>query len=214
MKDLNIILNDYPNLKTVIDRDKPKIYNSSTNTKYVYDNKLSPNLGLIYDFGGTDGPVEGENVTIIDYDPNKDISQLEDTKTYDKDFTIYKYNSKDKSLTLPDSLEVNGKISILYANILKFPKQLKSKELSLSFCKMEDYLFNSKLFIEGDLTIIKVSYNGTDLIKNLITPEMGDVSKYTKYPNGESGYPQPVVDKVRNLIEQNGGYVKGEIILQ
>jgi len=214
MEDLNKILGYYPKLKETLDKDKPKIYSKPTDTQYVKNSKINPNLGFIYDFGGTENPVKGENVVIVDFDPDEDISHVANTKKYDKDLTIYKLDAKDPNITLPDSLEVNGKLYIAYSNILKFPKFLKVKNLELFSCKMEDNLFNSKLLIEGNLDMSSVSYKGNNLIRSLITPEMGDVSKYVEYPGRSYGLPQPVVDKVRDLIEQGGGYVKGEIIIQ
>ena len=145
---------------------------------------------------------------------DEDISHVANTKKYDKDLTIYKLDAKDPNITFPDSLEVNGKLYIAYSNILKFPKFLKVKNLELFSCEMEDNLFDSKLLIEGNLGMSSVSYKGNNLIRSLITPEMGDVSKYIKYPGESYGLSQPVVDKVRDLIEQRGGYVKGEIIIQ
>jgi hypothetical protein len=214
MEDLNKILEYYPKLKEALDKDKPKIYNKPTNTQYVKDSKINSNLGSIYDFGGTEGPVEGKNVVIVDYNPDEDTSHVNTTKKYDKDLTIYKLDAKDPNITLPDSLEVNGKLFIAYSNILKFPKFLKVKNLELFSCNMEDNLFDSKLLVEGNLSMVSISYKKNNLIKNLITPEMGDVSKYVEYPGGSHGLPQPVVDKVRDLIEQGGGYVKGKIIIQ
>lgn len=214
MKDLNKVLEYYPKLKEALKKDKPKIYDKPINTQYVKDSKINPNLGSIYDFGGTEGPVKGKDVVIVGYDPNEDTSHTGDVTKYNKNLIIYKLGSKNPNIELPLSLEVDGTLGISYANILKFPKSLKVEKLDMFFCEMKDYLFDSKILVEGNLNIVSVSYGGKDLIKSIITPEMGDVSKHITYSNGESGYPQPVVDKVRNLIEQNGGYVKGEIILQ
>jgi hypothetical protein len=214
MKNLNEILKYYPKLKAKLDKDKSKIYDKPTNTFYVKNNKINASLGSVYDFGGTEDPVKGKDVIIVDYDPNEGTSSIKDVKVYDKDLTIYKFNSKDKNITFPDSLEVNGKLFIAYADILKFPKFLKVKTLEIFSCDMKDYLFDSKILIEENLEISSVLYNGDSLIKSFITSEIGNTLKYIEYPNGEYGYPQPVVDKIRDLIEKNGGYVKGNIIVQ
>jgi hypothetical protein len=214
MENLNEILKYYPKLKAKLDKDKSKIYDKSTDTPYVKNSKINTSLGSVYDFGGTEDPVKGKDIIIVDYDPNKNISSIKGIKMYDKDLTVYKFDSKDKNVTFPDSLEVNGKLFIAYADILKFPKFLKVKTLDMFSCDMKDYLFDSKILIEGNLEISSVWYNGDNLIKSFITSEIENTLKYIEYPNGEYGYPQPVVDKIRDLIEKNGGYVKGNIIVK
>lgn len=201
MDNLTDIIALYPNLKKIIARDTPQIYNKITNTQYVKDAKLSPNIGLIYDFGGTEGPVEGNNVIIVDYNPNEPSKPSDYKEKYDKNLTIYKFNDyvdkKNTDIILPDNMDINGKLFIAYVNILNFPKVLKAKSFEIFECKMKDNLFNSKLLIDGDLGIDRVFYNGTNIIEDLKTPEIDTMDK--------------LVDKIRNLIENNGGYVKGNI---
>lgn len=203
MKDLNTILDNYPNLKAIIDRDKPKMYDNYTDTKYIYDGKLSPNVGLIYDFGGTEGPVEGSNVIIVDYDPRGSSKPDKYKEKYDKNINIYKFNQKmnkkNNDVIFPDNMEVNGKLQIAYANILTFPKSLKVRELAINECTMKDYLFGSKLLIDGNLDLYEVKYNGIDILQNLVTPKINNYDKLS--------------DIVRDLIESKGGYVKGNITL-
>ena len=203
MKDLNTILDNYPNLKAIIDRDKPKMYDGYTNTRYTNDAKLSPNLGLIYDFGGTEGPVEGNNIVIVDYDPRGSSKPDKYKEKYDKDINIYKFNQKmdkkNNDVIFPDTMEVNGKLRIAYANILNFPKTLKVRDLNIAWCTMKDYLFDSKLSIDGNLNLVEDRHNGTDILQNLVTPEINDFNK--------------LADVVRGLIENKGGYVKGDITL-
>jgi hypothetical protein len=203
MKDLNKILEYYPKLKGLIDRDKPKIYNDTTNTQYVKNFKLNPNVGLMYDFGGTEDPVKGKNVVIVDYDPNEDTSNVSNKKTYDKDLTIYKFESKNPNVKLPDELEINGNFFIAYSNILKFPKILKVKNLNMSFCDMEMYLFDSKLLIEGDFELIMVKYKEKNIIQQI-------VSSFNLNPKN----PEEIKNKILELIKQSGGYVKGDIKFQ
>jgi hypothetical protein len=195
MKDLTQILEYYPKLKEKINKDIPQIYKQTTGTQYVKNAKLNPNIGLIYDFGGTDDPVKGKNVVIVDYDPDEDTSNI--SSINDKDLTIYKYEAKDPNVKLPNTLEVKGKLFIAYANILNFPKVLKAKSFKIFNCEMKDNLFNSKLLIDGDLDILSVSYNGTNIMDDLKTPEVDTMDK--------------LIDKIRNLIENNGGYVNGDI---
>jgi hypothetical protein len=195
MKDLTQILEYYPKLKEKINKDIPQIYKQTTGTQYVKNAKLNPNIGLIYDFGGTDDPVKGKNVVIVDYDPDEDTSNI--SSINDKDLTIYKYEAKDPNVKLPNTLEVKGKLFIAYANILNFPKVLKAKSFKIFSCEMKDNLFNSKLLIDGDLDILSVSYNGTNIMNDLKTPEVDTMDK--------------LIDKIRNLIENNGGYVNGDI---
>jgi hypothetical protein len=195
MKDLTQILEYYPKLKEKINKDTPQIYEKVTTTQYVKNNKLNPNIGLIYDFGGTEDPVKGKNVVIVDYDPDEDTSNI--SSINDKDLTIYKYEAKDPNVKLPNTLEVKGKLFIAYANILNFPKVLKAKSFKIFNCEMKDNLFNSKLLIDGDLDILSVSYNGTNIMDDLKTPEVDTMDK--------------LIDKIRNLIENNGGYVNGDI---
>jgi hypothetical protein len=195
MKDLTQILEYYPKLKEKINKDIPQIYEKVTTTQYVKNNKLNPNIGLIYDFGGTEDPVKGKNVVIVDYDPEEDMSNI--PSIHDKDFTIYKYEAKDPNVTLPNTLEVKGKLFIAYANILNFPKVLKAKSFRIFQCEVKDNLFNSKLLIDGDLEVWSVSYNGANIIDSLKTPEIDTMDK--------------LIDKIRNLIENNGGYVNGNI---
>jgi len=195
MKDLTQILEYYPKLKEKINKDTPQIYEKVTTTQYVKNNKLNPNIGLIYDFGGTEDPVKGKNVVIVDYDPEEDMSNI--PSIHDKDFTIYKYEAKDPNVTLPNTLEVKGKLFIAYVNILNFPKVLKAKSFRIFQCEVKDNLFNSKLLIDGDLEVWSVSYNGANIIDSLKTPEIDTMDK--------------LIDKIRNLIENNGGYVNGNI---
>jgi hypothetical protein len=195
MKDLTQILEYYPKLKEKINKDTPQIYEKVTTTQYVKNNKLNPNIGLIYDFGGTEDPVKGKNVVIVDYDPEEDMSNI--PSIHDKDLTIYKYEAKDPNVTLPNTLEVKGKLFIAYANILNFPKVLKAKSFRIFQCEVKDNLFNSKLLIDGDLEVWSVSYNGANIIDSLKTPEIDTMDK--------------LIDKIRNLIENNGGYVNGNI---
>lgn len=195
MKDLTQILEYYPKLKEKINKDIPQIYKQTTGTQYVKNAKLNPNIGLIYDFGGTDDPVKGKNVVIVDYDPDEDTSNI--SSINDKDLTIYKYEAKDPNVKLPNTLEVKGKLFIAYANILNFPKVLKAKSFKIFNCEMKDNLFNSKLLIDGDLDILSISYNGTNIMDDLKTPEVDTMDK--------------LIDKIRNLIENNGGYVNGDI---
>lgn len=201
MDNLTDIIALYPNLKKIIARDTPQIYNKITNTQYVKDAKLSPNIGLIYDFGGTEGPVEGNNVIIVDYNPNGSSKPSDYKEKYDKNLNIYKFNDyvdkKNVDITLPNNMEVNGNLFIAYVNILNFPKVLKTKTFHIFECKIKDNLFNSKLLIDGDLEINRVFYNGTNIIEDLKTPEIDTMDK--------------LVDKIRNLIENNGGYIKGNI---
>lgn len=201
MEDLNKILEYYSKLKGLIDRDKPKIYNNTTSTQYVKNSKLNPNIGLIYDFGGTEDPVKGKNVVIVDYDPDENVSNI--PPIHNKNLTIYKYEAKDPNVILPNALEVNGKFFIAYANILKFPKILKVKNLNISFCNMNNYIFDSKLLIDGDFEISDSKYKGTDIIKKII-------SFFDLNPEN----PEGIRDKINELIEQNGGYVKGNITFQ
>jgi len=195
MEDLTQILEYYPKLKEKINKDTPQIYKKTTNTQYVKNAKLNPNIGLIYDFGGTEDPVKGKNVVIVDYDPDEDTSNIPSIN--DKDLTIYKYEAKNPNVKLPNTLEVKGKLFIAYANILNFPKVLKAKSFKIFNCEMKDNLFNSKLLIDGDLDILSVSYNGTNIMDDLKTPEIDTMDK--------------LIDKIRNLIENNGGYVNGDI---
>ena len=195
MKDLTQILEYYPKLKEKINKDTPQIYEKVTTTQYVKNNKLNPNIGLIYDFGGTEDPVKGKNVVIVDYDPEEDMSNI--PSIHDKDLTIYKYEAKDPNVTLPNTLEVKGKLFIAYVNILNFPKVLKAKSFRIFQCEVKDNLFNSKLLIDGDLEVWSVSYNGANIIDSLKTPEIDTMDK--------------LIDKIRNLIENNGGYVNGNI---
>lgn len=195
MKDITQILEYYPKLKEKINKDAPQIYKQTTGTQYVKNAKLNPNIGLIYDFGGTDDPVKGKNVVIVDYDPDEDTSNI--SSINDKDLTIYKYEAKDPNVKLPNTLEVKGKLFIAYANILNFPKVLKAKSFKIFNCEMKDDLFNSKLLIDGDLDILSVSYNGTNIMDDLKTPEIDTMDK--------------LIGKIRNLIENNGGYVNGDI---
>jgi len=195
MEDLTQILEYYPKLKEKINKDTPQIYKKTTNTQYVKNAKLNPNIGLIYDFGGTEDPVKGKNVVIVDYDPDEDTSNIPSIN--DKDLTIYKYEAKNPNVKLPNTLEVNGKLFIAYANILNFPKVLKAKSFKIFNCEIKDDLFNSKLLIDGDLDILSVSYNGTNIMDDLKTPEIDTIDK--------------LIDKIRNLIENNGGYVNGDI---
>ena len=64
---------------------------------------------------------------------------------------------------------------------------------------MKDYLFDSKLSIDGNLNLVEDRHNGTDILQNLVTPEINDFNK--------------LADVVRGLIENKGGYVKGDITL-
>ena len=201
MENLTQILEYYPKLKEKINKDNPQIYEKITNTQYVKNAKLNPNIGLIYDFGGTDGPVKGKNVVIVDYDPDEDVSNI--PPTHNKNLTIYKYGAKDPNVKLPNTLEVNGKLFIAYANILNFPKTLKVKSFSISSCNMENYIFDSKLLIDGDFEISDSKYKGTDIIKKII-------SSFDLNPEN----PEEIRDKINELIEQNGGYVKGNTTFQ
>jgi hypothetical protein len=214
MKDINKILEYYPKLKSLINKDKPKIYDTITNSNYIKDGKLNPNVGLIYDFGGTENPVKGKNVVIVDYDPDKDVSYAKDETYYDKDTTIYKNNAEDPNVTLPESLEVNGKLYIAYADILNFPKYLKAKELSMAFCNLDDDIFDSKLVIEKNLILTDIQYNGENIINKFSTPQEQRNLGYIQYPTGNYGYPEAITKKIRDKIIQNGGKVGGDIIIQ
>lgn len=214
MGDLNKILKYYPKLKFLINKDKPKIYDTITNNNYVKDEKLNPSIGLIYDFGGTENPVKGKNVVIVDYDPDKDISYVKDETYFDKDVTIYKNNAKDPNITLPENLEVNGKLFIAYANILNFPKYLKTKELKISFCNLNDNIFDSKLIIEKNFILTNIQHNGENILNKFSTPQERHNLGYTQYSTGNYGYPEAITEKIRNKIIQNGGKVGGDIIVQ
>jgi hypothetical protein len=201
MEDLTQILKYYPKLEELINRDKPKIYNKITNTQYVKDQKLNPSIGLLYDFGGTDNPVKGKNVIIVDYDPDKDVSNI--PSIHNKSLNIHKLGAKDRNVKFPNILEVNGNLFIAYTNILNFPKTLKVKTLKMVWCTTEDYIFDSKLFIDGDLEIIEFYYKGKNIIEHLISSF-----------NLNSKNSEEIVNKIVELIEQNGGYVKGDIRFQ
>ena len=68
---------------------------------------------------------------------------------------------------------------------------------------MNNYIFDSKLLIDGDFEIIDSKYKGTDIIKKII-------SFFDLNPEN----PEGIRDKINELIEQNGGYVKGNITFQ
>jgi hypothetical protein len=211
MEDLDKILGYYPKLKKIIDKDKPKIYNNISNTQYVKNEKINPNIGLIYDFGGADYPVRGKNVVIVDeYNPNAKIPSIITKNYYDRDLRIYKLDTKDKNLELPETLEVNGELSISYTNILNFPKYLKVKKLSISFCNLNNNIFNYKLVIENDLHLISNYYNGGDLLDIFISEK--DRQNLRRTNSAE--YQEILTKMIKDKIIQNGGQVGGNIKFQ
>jgi hypothetical protein len=68
---------------------------------------------------------------------------------------------------------------------------------------MENYIFDSKLLIDGDFEISDSKYKGTDIIKKII-------SSFNLNPEN----PEEIRDKINELIEINGGYVKGNTTFQ
>jgi hypothetical protein len=215
MEDLNKILGYYPKLKKIIDKDKPKIYNNISNTQYVKNGKINSNIGLIYDFGGAANPVKGKNVVIVDeYNPTAKNPSIINKNYYDKDIKIYKYDDKNKNITLPDTLEINGSLSIAYANIVNFPKYLKVKELSINFCSISNYMFDSKLIIEKDLKLSNVSYNDKNILDTFAPLKFRQgLGGYVKY-GSSYGYPESFTKIIKDKIIQNGGQVGGDIIVQ
>ena len=66
---LSLIGEDYPNIKKLIEKSNSPIYTGDSLDKLPHDKngQLDPSsFNLVYDFGGYEGPIEGNNVVVVD----------------------------------------------------------------------------------------------------------------------------------------------------
>lgn len=65
-EEVSTVLDDHPKLKNKIQQDGAK-----ESGQYSQDRYSNPGRNkIIYDFGGSEGPLSGKNVTVIDIEPN------------------------------------------------------------------------------------------------------------------------------------------------
>ena len=75
------------NLLKMINRDKPKIKAPYKYLKTIFDNFTFP-VTPAYDFGGIENPLEGNNITVVDIEPNE-YGEFEEDNYIQADLSKY-----------------------------------------------------------------------------------------------------------------------------
>ena len=85
LKEVN--LPEDSNLLKMINRDKPKIKAPYKYLKTIFDNFTFP-VTPAYDFGGIENPLEGNNITVVDIEPNE-YGEFEEDNYIQADLSKY-----------------------------------------------------------------------------------------------------------------------------
>ena len=85
LKEVN--LPEDSNLLKMINRDKPKIKAPYKYLKTIFDNFTFP-ITPAYDFGGIENPLEGNNITVVDIEPNE-YGEFEEDNYIQADLSKY-----------------------------------------------------------------------------------------------------------------------------
>ena len=107
------------NLLKMINRDKPKIKAPYKYLKTIFDNFTFP-VTPAYDFGGIENPLEGNNITVVDIEPNE-YGEFEEDNYIQADLSKY--------IELPPRKGIFMGLSLIY--IENYPTIAKTIDAAL-----------------------------------------------------------------------------------